>query len=90
MTSESFRDALTSVVEAARDRTVAVMCAEADWRRCHRQLIADVVVLLHDAAVSHLGHDAQREPHVVSAGVRRDGGRIVYDAGGIQPGLFDA
>lgn len=90
MASEPFRDALASVVEAAHDRTVAVMCAEADWRRCHRQLIADAVVLLHDAAVGHLGHDGQREPHVVSAGVRRDRGRIVYDAGGSQPGLFDA
>jgi uncharacterized protein (DUF488 family) len=40
--SAEFTDALAAVLAAAEDRTVAVMCSESVWWRCHRRLIADV------------------------------------------------
>ena len=36
-----FAKALEELTALARDRPTAVMCAEADWHRCHRRLIAD-------------------------------------------------
>jgi uncharacterized protein (DUF488 family) len=36
-----FAQALDELTELARDRPTAVMCAEAQWWRCHRRLIAD-------------------------------------------------
>jgi uncharacterized protein (DUF488 family) len=31
-------------VELAEARRTAIMCAEGDWRRCHRRLISDALV----------------------------------------------
>jgi uncharacterized protein (DUF488 family) len=69
---------LAEVAEAAGGR-VAVMCSEAVWWRCHRRLISDVAVLLHDVPVLHLGHDGRLSPHPPSAGARRTDAGLVYD-----------
>lgn len=88
--TDAFRTALGRVLRDAGRRTVAVMCAEADWRRCHRQLIADVVALLHSVEVAHLGPDGRLTPHPVHAAARVVADRIRYDRGASQPGLFGA
>jgi len=41
METEVFRKGVEDLLELARDRRVAVMCAEAVWWRCHRGLLAD-------------------------------------------------
>src|SRR5919197_4148962 len=45
MESEEFRAGLERLQELARRRRAALMCAEAEWRRCHRRLIADALVV---------------------------------------------
>ena len=44
MSSREFLDALGRLVEFSATRPSTVMCAEATWWRCHRQLIADALV----------------------------------------------
>lgn len=89
MDADAWRSALTEVLDAAASRTVAVMCSESVWWRCHRRFIADAVVLLHaDVPLRHLMHDGRQEPHRPTEGVRVDGDRLVYDRIG-QPPLFD-
>jgi uncharacterized protein (DUF488 family) len=44
METEAFRAALDELVAAARNLPTAIMCAEAVWWRCHRQLVADALV----------------------------------------------
>ena len=63
----------------ARERTTAIMCAEALWTRCHRRLIADAFVA-RGWAVEHLMSPTRREPHrlpdfalVIADGVRYPG-----------------
>jgi len=53
----------------AAARTTAVMCAEGDWRRCHRRLLADVLLARpgDPHAVSHITPDGALEPHVLTA-----------------------
>jgi uncharacterized protein (DUF488 family) len=56
----------------------AIMCAEADWRQCHRQIIADYLIL-RDFEVLHILPDCSVEearltPH---ASVDTDG-TLVY------------
>jgi uncharacterized protein (DUF488 family) len=52
----------------AAARPTAVMCAEGDWRRCHRQLLADLLVVRDGAvAVCHITPSGALEPHVVTA-----------------------
>jgi uncharacterized protein (DUF488 family) len=52
----------------AEPGTVAVMCSESVWWRCHRRLIADVAVLGRDVPVQHLMPDGRLAPHRPSEG----------------------
>ncbi len=63
-----FAVALDEVLGESAGATVAVMCSESVWWRCHRRLIADVAVLARGAAVDHLMPDGRLRPHVPSAG----------------------
>jgi uncharacterized protein (DUF488 family) len=45
MASEEFATARESLLELARRRAVAVMCAEGPWWRCHRRLLADALLV---------------------------------------------
>lgn len=59
---------------------VAVLCSEAVWWRCHRRLVADVV-LAHGVAVRHLMPDGRLVDHRLSPGARlRSDGCLVWDA----------
>lgn len=76
MESTAFGEALEALIERAESRRLAVMCAEADYRHCHRQLIADHLlcrgievrhILGEDSCVSHRLHaclDLEHEPNV--------------------------
>ena len=76
-----FTDALDEVLAAAAGETVAVMCSESVWWRCHRRLIADVVVLGRGEPVIHLMPDGRLAPHRPSAGaVVSDGGQLHWPA----------
>ena len=59
--------------------SVAVMCSETVWWRCHRRIISDVAVLLHGVAVRHLGHDGRTTGHPPSAGARVSPHGLRYD-----------
>ncbi len=59
-----------------------VMCSESLWWRCHRRLISDVAVLLHDVEVLHLDHRGTLTEHPVAAGARRTDAGLVYDGEG--------
>jgi uncharacterized protein (DUF488 family) len=67
-----FSAALDEVLGAAAEQRVAVMCSESVWWRCHRRLIADVVVLGRGLPVGHLMPDGRVSPHQPAAGAVRD------------------
>lgn len=81
LATDAFGEALATLLAGAADEPTAVMCSEAVWWRCHRRMIADAAALLHGAEVVHLMHDGRHAPHRPTEGVRRDGDRLVYDAG---------
>ena len=68
-------------VEQTRPPRTAIMCAEAVWWRCHRQLVADALVA-RGAAVHHITSDAPPSPHVLTAFARVVDRRVTY------PGLL--
>jgi uncharacterized protein (DUF488 family) len=43
MGTDRFKAGLEMLESLASERRTAVMCAEADWHRCHRRLIADAL-----------------------------------------------
>lgn len=79
MEGERFREALALLVESLASRRVAVMCSETLWWRCHRRLLADAAMLLHNVEVKHLMPKNVVKPHVPTEGVRRDGDVLRYD-----------
>jgi uncharacterized protein (DUF488 family) len=81
METERFLTALSRLTDALTARKTAIMCSETLWWRCHRRLIADAAVLLHGIDVKHLTPNARTQPHVLTEGVRRDGGILRYDGG---------
>ena len=75
-----FDDALDELLGEAATRTVAVMCSETVWWRCHRRLVADVAVLSRGVAVRHLLPPAPPRDHLPSAGARvAADGSLVWD-----------
>jgi uncharacterized protein (DUF488 family) len=66
-----FAAGLDEVLVEAETQTVAVMCSESVWWRCHRRLIADVAVLARGVPVTHLLPAGRLVPHQVAAGAVR-------------------
>lgn len=81
MEAPEWQAALQRVLERARARPTAVMCAEAVPWRCHRQLIADAVVA-RGGEVRHVLSTARAEAHTLNAHARVEAGRLWYPAGG--------
>lgn len=89
MASQEFRAAVRDLVELASSSSVAVMCAESLWWRCHRRLLADYLVLVEGASVEHLTHQGALVSHAETPGARREGERVVYTLVDEQGSLFD-
>lgn len=87
MASETFRTAASELVEHASVTSVAVMCAESLWWRCHRRLLADHLVLVEEMTVEHLSPTGDVTAHPATPGAVRDDDRVVYRPA--QGPLFD-
>ena len=75
-----FRDALGALRDLAKKQTVAIMCAEAVWWRCHRRIIADYL-LAGGADVVHIMDKGKLEPARLTEGaVPRPDGTVLYAA----------
>ena len=61
-----FIAAMQDLVERSSNQLTAVMCSENVWWRCHRRLIADVAVVVHDLSVWHVMPDGRLRRHDVS------------------------
>jgi uncharacterized protein (DUF488 family) len=86
MATAAFRAAVERLrADELAPTRAAVMCAEADWRRCHRALLADHLTLVAGITVTHLTHDGALTPHRPHPQARREGGRVVYGEPGRLP-----
>ncbi len=77
MATLDFRMGFNALLALARERTVAIFCAETLWWKCHRRLVADAAVLLGGFEVTHLTPNT-RSSHVLTPEVRREGELLVY------------
>lgn len=82
--SDEFAAGLHGLEQLAGSVPTAVMCAEADWRRCHRQLIADALVV-RGWRVLHILADGRVEEHERTPFAVVQGERISYPP--VQPSL---
>ena len=75
--SEEFAEGLFELLMLAGGLRTAIMCAEVLWWRCHRRLIADVLVSL-GAEVVHIRDARIAEPHRLAPPARVVRGRLTY------------
>jgi len=76
-TSE-FRAGLAELVALATERSVAIMCAEAVWWRCHRRIVADYLIA-REVEVRHiLGADKIEAARLTEGAVAEPGGTVLY------------
>jgi uncharacterized protein (DUF488 family) len=66
MQTAEFAQALARLEQEARTVSTAIMCAEAQWWRCHRRLIADALVA-RGWCVLHLGLGRDPVGHELTA-----------------------
>jgi uncharacterized protein (DUF488 family) len=77
MASADFRQALDRLIESAGARRTAVMCAEAQWWRCHRRLLSDALVS-REVDVVHVDARGHAEPHELTSFAVLDHDRLSY------------
>lgn len=81
MRSPAFQQALQEVIALAKKDVAAIMCAESQWWRCHRQLIADALVA-RGVEVGHIMSTGAPTVHELTSFARVDGPDVIY------PGLL--
>jgi uncharacterized protein (DUF488 family) len=77
MATDEFAAGLERLLELASSRRTAVMCAEADWRRCHRRLLSDALVA-RGHRVLHIGPRGTVAPHELTGFAVLEGERVTY------------
>ena len=77
MESEEFKQGIEDLLEVARTKPTAIMCAEALWWRCHRSLIADFLKA-QGLAVIHIIDEKKTQAHPYTSAARIIDGRLSY------------
>jgi uncharacterized protein (DUF488 family) len=75
--TNEFADALSWLLESGVDTVTTFMCAESDWRRCHRRILSDAIVASGGRVVHVL--DDRTEEHVLHPAARVEDRRPVYE-----------
>jgi uncharacterized protein (DUF488 family) len=84
MATPAFEKAIEQLLEFASasagggfEGGTAIMCAEAVWWRCHRQLVADALVA-RGVDVRHISTDRAAPPHDLTDFARVNDGKVSY------------
>ena len=80
MQTAEFDEALGKIIALGHKQTIALMCAEADYTKCHRQLTADALTV-RNVKVMHILNADQVTAHVLTPSARVEGTTITYPAG---------
>jgi len=87
MLTEEFERSLRRLLALAAIGPVAILCAEADYLKCHRQFIADALTA-RGMKVAHLDAEGQIFQHTMTPRLEVRHGKITYPAVGEQMPLF--
>jgi len=79
METAAFRGALDDLIawSGQGQPSTTIMCAEAVWWQCHRQLIADALVA-RGIDVRHIMTPASAPAHTITSFARVEDGRVTY------------
>jgi len=77
MNTPSFKKAVNDLFGVATSTQVVVLCAEKDFKDCHRNLLADKLVLM-GARVVHIVGDGTAPVHLLHPDLSEENGYLVY------------
>lgn len=77
MLTDEFRDGVTTLLEVARRKRTAIMCAEGLFWQCHRRLVSDFLVA-NGVTVQHIMPGGELRPHTLTRGAVVEGGKVTY------------
>jgi uncharacterized protein (DUF488 family) len=77
MLTDEFRAGVEQLLEIARRKRTALMCAEGLFWRCHRRLVSDFLTA-KGIEVQHILPSGELRPHTLTDGALIDGGRVAY------------
>lgn len=77
METEEFRGGVAALLGYASEKTVAMMCSEAVWWRCHRALVADHLKSLGVTVLHIMGAKAVK-PHPYTSAARFVDNKLSY------------
>jgi len=77
MLTVEFEEGVARLLEIARSKQTAMMCAESLFWRCHRRLVSDFL-LAKGVAVQHIFPDWSVQPHQLTDGAIIESGHVTY------------
>ena len=77
METDQFKAGVEELLQLAREKRVAVMCAEAVWWRCHRSLISDYLKAAGHTVI-HIIDERKSEEHPFTSAARIVDGQLSY------------
>ena len=88
MDTQAFQLGIARLVDLARAKPTAYMCAEHAWQQCHRGLISDYLKVAGWEVV-HILARGKTEPHPFTTPARVIDGALTYAAPSIPQGELD-
>jgi uncharacterized protein (DUF488 family) len=77
MLTEEFREGVGKLLEVARQKRTAIMCAEGLFWRCHRRLVSDFLIA-SGVPVQHIMPTGELRPHKLTSGAVIEDGQVTY------------
>ncbi|MEM4541156.1 MAG: DUF488 domain-containing protein [Archaeoglobaceae archaeon] len=78
MLTKEFEEEIKKIIELAKSKTIALMCAERFFWKCHRKFLADYLKM-RGFEVIHIIDDDKIMLHALSKSARIEGGGLIYD-----------
>lgn len=78
METDEFKTAISELEKIAAKQTVAYMCSEAVWWRCHRSLVSDYLKV-KGWKVMHIMDKGKATEHPYTAPAKEVQGKLFYD-----------
>ncbi|MGR8946792.1 MAG: DUF488 domain-containing protein [Gammaproteobacteria bacterium] len=78
MSTQIFRQEIDEILRLSENQATCMMCAEADPAKCHRQFIADYL-LVAGYSVQHLDYSGGSRTHKLSVALNIENGHLVYN-----------
>ncbi|NML44149.1 DUF488 domain-containing protein [Ramlibacter sp. G-1-2-2] len=82
--TEEFAEGLDVLLNMGEACPTAMMCSELLWWRCHRSLVADVLVF-SGFEVTHIVNERESKPHPYTSPARVADGQLLYPPPVIPP-----